>query len=196
MRNSAWTHLTAVYHWRILTRSPEKKQRKCRRQCKVLVVAPGGGFLIQVASILRMSPPDVDLLVVGPPEIESRLRSELSGRTFRFRQVPYGRRQRRQRSLLGSVPDLIAGTFSAIKLTHQERPAGVVGVGQRASLYFLIAARLFGIPSVFVECITRVTKASATASLIARLRLADHIYVQWPQTTRVLPGSVFRGRLV
>jgi hypothetical protein len=170
---------------------PGQKPRR-----KVLLVSAGGGFCIQVASLGRHCPRGIDLLIVGPDDAECRLRDALNGTSFAFRRLRFGRRQRRERTVLGSLPDLLLGTMSALEIVWRERPDAVVGIGQRAAVYFLLAARLFGIRTVFVECVTRVTKPSTTARIIAGLRLADHLYVQWPQAAQAMSGSLYRGRLV
>lgn len=163
---------------------------------KILVVAGGGGFCRQTIGLLRHCPEHVTLVVLGPPGIEKRLRAELNGRAFRFRTIPFVRRLRRERGILASLPDVFVGTASALVVLAQERPDGVVGVCQRAAVFFFLAARMLRRPTVFVESITRVTKPSWTAQCVARFRLADMLYVQWPSATLRLRGSIYQGRLL
>lgn len=171
--------------------SPQQVTRK-----KVLFVAAGGGFGRDTISLLKHCPRDVDLLLVGPPGIVPRIQRELDGRQFKFLKLRFARRQDRDQTMVGSLPALILGAISALELITKERPDAVVGVGQRATIYFLIAARLFGIQTVFVESIARVNQPSSTARLVARFHLATRLYVQWPQLRKTLPGSLYEGRLL
>ena len=199
MRKETWpTKVAAISrqlaaHFQQFEPTQSSSGEKARR--KVLIVSAGGGFSIQVRNLLRSCPKALSILVVGPEEAELSLRRQLDAQPFTFLSFR-GRRQRRSRTLVGSLPDLILGTLCALRIVWRERPQAVVGLGQRAAVYFLLAARLFGIRTSYVECITRVTKPSTTARIIAALRLADRIYVQWPDATRQLPGSVYGGRLV
>jgi hypothetical protein len=165
------------------------------RRRKVVIVVAGGGFCLQVASLFKQAPSHIDTVMVGPEDAAPLLRNQLGDKPYHFRAMG-ARRQRRDRSLLGSLPDLILGTAAALRIVWQERPDAVIGIGQRAAVYFCIAARLFGIRTTFVECITRVTKPSATARIISWLRLADQLYVQWPEARKTLPGSIYSGRLL
>ncbi len=170
-------------------------RRKPRRR-KVLVVSAGGGFDVQIANFVRHCPKELDLLIVGLEGATPQLQQALDGISFAFRPLRFSRKQRRARTVAGSFPDLLFGTISALEILWKERPDAIVGIGQRAASYFLLAARLFSARTVFVEDITRVTCASATARVVAALRLADRIYVQWPQMRRELPRSVYGGRLL
>ncbi|MHB0954807.1 MAG: hypothetical protein ACYC0X_00365 [Pirellulaceae bacterium] len=162
----------------------------------MIFVTAGGGFRRQSAALLKQCPQNIHLAVVGPKYLEGFIRSELNERQLSFQQLPFARRQDRDQTFLGSIPAAILGTISALTVLLRERPDALVVIAQRAGAYFLIAARLLRIHSVFIESLTRVTTPSTTAKLVARFRLADRIYVQWPQLAKALPRSIYLGRLV
>lgn len=48
---------------------------------------------------------------------------------------------------------------------------------------------------VFVESIARVDSLSLTGRILYQLRLADALFVQWPQLQTDNPRTLYRGRL-
>jgi UDP-N-acetylglucosamine:LPS N-acetylglucosamine transferase len=92
----------------------------------------------------------------------------------------------------GSVRSLI----SCYKNIKQSRPDIVIGVGTALSVPMLSAARLRGVPSVFVESITRVNELSLTGIIILRLRLADRLYTQWPEIKQKYPNTIYDGTVL
>ena len=59
---------------------------------------------------------------------------------------------------------------------------------------FAWAGRLFGVPFVYVESVTRIDSASLTYRLLAPV--ATRVYVQWPDLHDALPRSLFRGNVL
>jgi len=77
----------------------------------------------------------------------------------------------------------------------RHRPDCVVGVAMPTSLVLLFVARLMGKRTVFVESLTRVRTPSSTLKWCRRLRLAEHLLVQWPSLAASVPGTRFVGRV-
>jgi beta-1,4-N-acetylglucosaminyltransferase len=70
-----------------------------------------------------------------------------------------------------------------------KRPIDLVLVlGTPHAVPMLLAARILGRPTVFVESITRVDQLSLTGRLVRRLRLASRLLVQWPGLRVREPG--------
>jgi hypothetical protein len=85
----------------------------------------------------------------------------------------------------------VIGQYRRILL--RERPTAVVALGSVDTMPLAIAARLAGIPLVFIESITRVSDLSTTGKWVYRLRLARRFYVQWPRLAALYPRAVYRG---
>ena len=77
----------------------------------------------------------------------------------------------------------------------RHRPDCVVGVAMPTSLVLLFVARLMGVRTVFVESLTRVRTPSVTLRWCRRLRLAEHLLVQWPSLVASVPGTRYEGRV-
>lgn len=75
----------------------------------------------------------------------------------------------------------VATLFMALRVVRRERIAVVVAIGCSHSIPMLIAARLAGCRTVFIESIARTDRLSRTGSMIYYLRLARLFIVQWPE---------------
>ena len=58
---------------------------------------------------------------------------------------------------------------------------------------FAIVGKLLGVPTVFVETFTRISKPSLTARIM--YHLADRFVYQWPALARYFPRGVYGGVL-
>ncbi|MBW2739998.1 MAG: hypothetical protein JRE64_14395 [Deltaproteobacteria bacterium] len=163
---------------------------------KALVGVGGGGFVVQAENLLRFCPLNIKLILVAPDEVKKRLAYCLEGHSHQFVRFRGFRKQRRNDNLIMNVMSLIVGIWSALRIIREHRPEVVISIGQRVSAYLMVASRLAGVQGYFVECVTRVSKRSATGRFISLFRLADKIYVQWPESTKLYSNAVYRGRLV
>jgi len=59
-----------------------------------------------------------------------------------------------------------------------------------------LVGKLYGITTVFVESITRVSKPSSTGTLLTKLKLCDRFYVQWPGAAKLYRNAVFKGSVL
>jgi hypothetical protein len=167
------------------------------RKRKVVICLAAGGFAIQTVNLLRRQPKWAEVVLVGPEEARAKLDRDLSDHQgWRFVLLRPHRRQRRSRTWIGSIPDLVLGFVGAVRLLWAEQPDAVIGIGQRMAVYLLLAARLFGIRTAFVTCITRVTEPALTDRIISGLGLADRFYVQWPQAVRLHRRALYQGTLL
>jgi UDP-N-acetylglucosamine:LPS N-acetylglucosamine transferase len=159
---------------------------------KIAVIMSGGGYTIEVDNFLDQCPPDVDIILVAPQHMQ-----EYCSRRHKPKYLWVGgTRQRRNDGPIKAFCCAIVGTVDALRLLAKERPEGVVGIGQRAAFYYLLAGKLLGMKTVYVECITRITRLSTTGRVIAWLRLADRFYVQWPEATKLYHRAEYVGRLL
>ena len=85
--------------------------------------------------------------------------------------------------------------WQAYGILGDRRIRGVLTAGVNLAIPLGIAARLRGVPAVFVESISRVTRPSVTGRVVSLLNLADRIYVQWPEATALYRRARYEGSI-
>ncbi|MGA8890111.1 MAG: hypothetical protein WB493_00990 [Anaeromyxobacteraceae bacterium] len=93
-----------------------------------------------------------------------------------------------------NVPNLLRNLRLAWRLLDERRPDLILTTGSGVAAPFLWIARLRGIPTVFVESITRITELSLTARLVKPF--VSRMLVQWPELAEKVPGVEYHGRIV
>jgi beta-1,4-N-acetylglucosaminyltransferase len=93
-----------------------------------------------------------------------------------------------------SVPNLLRNLVLAERLLRTIRPDMILTTGSGVAAPFLWLARLRGIPTVFVESITRITEISLTARMVKPF--TTRMLVQWPELVARYPGVEHHGRIV
>ncbi len=93
-----------------------------------------------------------------------------------------------------NVPNLLRNLWLAQKLLRKLKPDMILTTGSGVAAPFIWLARLHGIPSVFVESITRITEISLTGRISKPF--ATKLLVQWPELVSKYPGSEYHGRIV
>lgn len=84
--------------------------------------------------------------------------------------------------------------FRALEILRESRPDLVVSTGASVAVPFLLASKLLGIHSIFVESISRSTDLSMTGKLV--YHLADEFYVQWPECAERYPKTQYKGMVL
>jgi beta-1,4-N-acetylglucosaminyltransferase len=90
--------------------------------------------------------------------------------------------------------DLLRATINfvkAVSVLRSSKPDMVISTGASMSVPFLLAGRLLGVHTVFIESISRSTDLSLSGKLV--YRLVDEFYVQWPECATRYPKAQFRG---
>ncbi len=83
----------------------------------------------------------------------------------------------------------------AYRIFRKERPDLVVSTGAEIAIPVFLVAKLFRLPTVYIECGAQVRTPSLTGRLM--YWLADRFCVQWPELVRAYgPRAMFRGSLV
>ena len=93
-----------------------------------------------------------------------------------------------------SLFNLVRNTFLALRILRRERPALVVSTGAGVGVPFLLVAKIFGIPTLFIESLTRVKNLSLTGRLV--YPWVDRFLVQWEELAALYPKALFRGRVL
>jgi len=140
---------------------------------KVLLVCSLGGHLTQMETLL--------------PAFDGH---EVAWVTYRGGRMPTGPGRVHLLDNFGLRPwRYLRGLGQARRILDEERPDLVVSTGSEVALPFFLRARRRGIPTVFVESISRVSTPSGTGRLL--YPVADHFFVQWE---RLLPRYGKRAR--
>ncbi|WP_051683730.1 glycosyltransferase [Blastococcus sp. URHD0036] len=129
-----------------------------------LLVASTGGHLSELYRLAAvMAPEDSSWVTFDTPQSRSVLRGE------RVTVVPYVG----PRDLRGSL----AAMTTLWRVLRLERPDVVVSTGAAVAISAFLAARLLGIPCVYVESLARMQGPSLTGRIVAALRLG-RLYTQ------------------
>lgn len=90
--------------------------------------------------------------------------------------------------------DLLRATinfFKALSILRSSKPDLIISTGASMSVPFLLAGRLFGIQTMFIESISRSEQLSLSGKLV--YSLVDDFYVQWPECAVRYPKAKYRG---
>ena len=81
--------------------------------------------------------------------------------------------------------------FKALFILRKSQPDLVISTGASLAVPFILASKLFGIKTVFIESISRSSSLSLTGRLV--YNLADEFYVQWPECVERYPKTQYKG---
>jgi UDP-N-acetylglucosamine:LPS N-acetylglucosamine transferase len=79
----------------------------------------------------------------------------------------------------------------AVSILRKSKPDLVLSTGAGLAVPFILASKLFGIKTVFIESISRSNSLSLTGKLV--YNLVDEFYVQWPECVERFPKAQYRG---
>lgn len=147
----------------------------------VLLVSTQGGHLAQLL-VLQQWFAEHDHVWVCPdaPDVADRLAGERVIRSY----SPTTR----------NLPNLLRNAALAVRVLRRERPSLVVSAGAGVAVPFFMAARLLGIPTVFIEVYDRVDSPTMTGRLCGPF--TTRRIVQWPQQLRFYPDAHLVGPLL
>ena len=144
---------------------------------KICIVSSCGGHLTEVRA-LQPAYADHDHFYVLNMKVD--LPSDMAGRTY-F--IAHAERSWR-----------VAGNFlDAWRILRAERPAVLLSTGAGPAVPFAMVGKLLGIPNIYIETMTRVTRPSLTGRLM--YWLADAFFYQWRPLARYFPRGVYGGLL-
>lgn len=161
---------------------------------KILLTLGGGGHLAQALGLAEQLTGHADLYFVtasdsvipGHPAVVADRVHRVSGvGGFSGSGVNSGPR----RALL-----LAATFFESLRAVRAVQPHMVVGVATGMSLPLLLAARMLGKQTAFVESITRISSRTRTGRLLSVTGIAHDIYVQWPDAEKLYRRAKYAGQ--
>jgi UDP-N-acetylglucosamine:LPS N-acetylglucosamine transferase len=151
-----------------------------------LVILSGGGFTFETKCLFRAIGDDFHFVYLateyggtpGEPGIPPGPRYQVP----QFASVTH-------RSIRRSALAFI-GTFTrTISVLRAERIDLIIAIGCSHAVPMLLAGRLRGCRTVYLESITRADRLSNTGRIVYHLRLATKFLVQWPALQRRYKGS-------
>jgi beta-1,4-N-acetylglucosaminyltransferase len=147
----------------------------------VLIVCSTGGHLLQMQELRAAWEPFERLWVTFD---KSDSRSLLRGERVLHAHSPTNR----------NVPNLLRNLRMAWRVLRRERPSAILTTGAGVAVPFAWMGRLLGVPTIYVESVTRIEGLSLSARLIAPV--AKRMYAQWPELAAQSAGRLhFAGNL-
>jgi beta-1,4-N-acetylglucosaminyltransferase len=144
---------------------------------KVCIVSSCGGHLTEVRALRAAYARYEHFYVLNDRVL---VPADMAGKTYFIRHS--------ERDLLFFV-----NLVEAWRILRRERPDAILSTGAGPAVPFALVGRLLGIPSVFVETFTRISRPSLTARIM--YRLAARFVYQWPGLARHFPRGVYGGML-
>ena len=93
-----------------------------------------------------------------------------------------------------NVPNLLRNLRLAFSVLRRERPSAILTTGAGVAVPFAWIGKLLGIPTIYVESVTRIEGLSLSGRMIAPV--AKQLYAQWPELAEPSAGRIrFAGNL-
>ena len=137
----------------------------------------GGGFHFEAEYLLSTMGGDIDLVLIYAidSQVDGNWRSPFPvHRAFAFRSPGLWRD-----TVLHRIKLILHGIWTAGCVLVATETDCILAVGSAQAFPFSIAGRLLGVPTFFLESVTRVHTPSQTGRLMGRLRLATKYFAQW-----------------
>jgi len=159
---------------------------------RLLVTLFSGGFYWETQRVIEGLQYDFDIRFVTLSGVASqKLWPALAPYCFYVASYDF-----RRRSWIRNLGSLMRATWQKYAILRNGRFDGALGVGVNLSVPLAIAAKLRGLPFVFVESVSRVTRPSLTGRLLSLLNATDRLYVQWPEATRMYRKARYEGSVL
>jgi UDP-N-acetylglucosamine:LPS N-acetylglucosamine transferase len=145
----------------------------------LLLVCSAGGHLLQLQALRAAWEPFRRVWVTFD---KSDSRSLLKGERVVHAFGPTNR----------NIPNTLRNLRLAHHVIRNERPAAILTTGAGVAVPFAWVGRLYNVPTIYVESVTRIEELSLSARMIRPI--ADRTYVQWPELAG--PRLRFAGNLL
>jgi len=148
---------------------------------KIALVASSGGHLYQMYSLKDFWYNENHFWISFPTEDAKYM---LADEKFYHAYYPTNR----------NIKNLFKNFFLALKILRIERPDAIISTGAGIAVPFIIAGRLKGIKTLYLESITRNEDLSMSAKLI--YPFVNRLFVQWPELADKYKKAEFKGRII
>jgi beta-1,4-N-acetylglucosaminyltransferase len=147
----------------------------------LLIVCSSGGHLLQMQELREAWAPFERVWVTFD---KSDARSLLRDERVVHAHSPTNR----------NIPNLLRNVRLAFRVLRRERPSAILTTGAGVAVPFAWVGRLLGVPTIYVESVTRIDGLSLSARLIAPV--SARMYAQWPELAEPSNGRIrFAGNL-
>jgi len=160
---------------------------------RIMIPLMSGGMLWQARSIVERLGPGYEYLFVTAPEDMPAVQHHMPNRELHVVPLPSSSGLMTVGQKVTAVP---RSFWHAARQIQRLRPHVILCVGTCLAIPLFLMGRLAGAKTIFVESLTRVTELSRTGWMVARLRLADRMYVQWPALAKGHPGVRYQGNVL
>jgi beta-1,4-N-acetylglucosaminyltransferase len=89
------------------------------------------------------------------------------------------------------IPNAVRNLVLAVRTLRWTRPDVIVSTGAGVALPFFLAARFFGVRTVYVEAFERIDRPALTGILC--YPITDQFCLQWEEQSRIFPDGVYVG---
>ncbi len=148
---------------------------------KLALVASSGGHLFQLSSLKNFWSEKEHLWVSFQTEDAKYL---LKDEKVYWAFFPTNR----------SIKNLLKNFYLAFKILKNEKPDAIISTGAAIAVPFIIAGKLFGIKTLYLESITRSEELSLSGRLVKPF--VDKLLVQWPQLAEKYKKTEYQGRII
>ncbi len=93
-----------------------------------------------------------------------------------------------------ALSSYIALFAECIKLWKKYKPAVIISTGSNIAVPFFIYGKLRGSKLIFIETRAKVYSKTLTGKIVGKV--ADKIFVQWPEMKKIYPNAEYCGTLV
>jgi UDP-N-acetylglucosamine:LPS N-acetylglucosamine transferase len=84
--------------------------------------------------------------------------------------------------------------LNALSILRKSKPDLLISTGAGLAVPFILASKLYGIKTVFIESISRSSSLSLSGRIV--YYLVDEFYVQWPECVERYPKAQYKGVVV
>jgi len=163
---------------------------------RILVVLGAGGHTRQMLRLVELLGPDFDYAYVVPDYDQvSETKIRIPGPVYRIKQ-PREKKQGHTDGPLQVMWKMPGALKTAWNILGEVQPDLIIGAGPSLQIPIAVAAKLRGIPHIFIETASKIEFLSFTARIIYRFRLYDRFYVQWESLAEMYPRARYAGRLL
>lgn len=148
---------------------------------KLALIASSGGHLFQLYSLKDFWSEKDHFWVSFPSEDAKYM---LADEKFYWAYYPTNR----------NIINLIKNFFLAFRILREEKPDALISTGAGVAVPFIIAGKLTGIKTLYLESITRNKELSLSAKLV--YPFVDKLFVQWKGLSEKYKKTEFRGRIL
>lgn len=93
-----------------------------------------------------------------------------------------------------SIKNLVKNFLLAFKVLKDEKPDAIISTGAGIAVPFILAGKIMGIKTLYLESITRSEELSLSGRLVKPF--VDKLLVQWPQLAEKNKKSEYQGRII